>query len=164
MKQIAAKLAQAIGLVLAVIVLNFFLIQIAPGDVVDALAGGPGGVGEADAETNERLREEYGLDKPVLTQLGIYIGNVAQGDLGESFVFNQPVTELIRERLWATILLAFSALGFAIVIGTTVGTIAARRPESPFSHGITVFALVGFAMPAFWTGILSDQVMCKRHA
>ena len=99
MRQVAAKIAQAIMLILAVIILNFFLIQIAPGDVVDALAGGPDGAGEASAEVNERLRETYGLDKPVLVQLGIYIGNVARGDLGESFIFNRPVTELIGARI-----------------------------------------------------------------
>jgi len=153
-RQVAAKIAQAIMLILAVIILNFFLIQIAPGDVVDALAGGPDGAGEASAEVNERLRETYGLDKPVLVQLGIYIGNVARGDLGESFIFNRPVTELIGARIWPTILLAFTALAFAILLGTFIGTVAARKPESPFSAGITVFALIGFAMPAFWTGIL----------
>ncbi len=154
MRQVAAKIAQAIMLILAVIILNFFLIQIAPGDVVDALAGGPDGAGEASAEVNERLRETYGLDKPVLVQLGIYIGNVARGDLGESFIFNRPVTELIGARIWPTILLAFTALAFAILLGTFIGTVAARKPESPFSAGISVFALIGFAMPAFWTGIL----------
>lgn len=151
MKAIAARILQALALILAVIVLNFALIHIAPGDVVDTLANQAGG---ADAEEIAELREEFGLDKPFIQQLGIYVGNVVRGDLGDSFFFNQPVTTLILDRIWPTLLLSFTALGFAIVLGVTIGTIAARRPESAFSHGITVFALVGFAMPAFWTGIL----------
>ena len=152
MRQIAAKIAQSLALVLAVVILNFLLVEIAPGDAIDALSGGESG--ENSAEVTERLREQYGLDKPFLTRLTTYVGNVLQGDLGESIAFQKPVTELLGPRLWPTILLAFSALAFAIILGTFIGTIAARRPESPFSHSITVFALVGFAMPAFWTGIL----------
>ncbi|MGI9597005.1 MAG: ABC transporter permease [Acidimicrobiales bacterium] len=151
MKQIAVRIIQAFGLILAVIVLNFLLVHLAPGDAVDALAGS----GENSAETTERLREQYGLDEPITTQLFTYVGNVLQGDLGVSIANNnQPVTELIAERLWPTVLLSITALAFAIVVGTIVGTLAARNPDSPFSHGTTVFALIGFAMPAFWTGYL----------
>jgi peptide/nickel transport system permease protein len=151
MKQIAARIVQAFGLVLAVIILNFLLVHLAPGDAVDALAG----QGENSAETTAQLREQYGLDKPVTTQLATYIGNVLQGDLGVSIANNnQPVTELIGERIWPTILLSITALAFAIILGVFVGTLAARKPESGFSHGTTIFALVGFAMPAFWTGYL----------
>lgn len=152
MKQIAARILQSFGLILAVIVLNFMLVQLAPGDAVDSLAGS---AGEMSPETTQRLREQYGLDKPVTTQLITYVGNVLQGDLGVSIANNnRPVTEMIGERLWPTVLLSITALTFAVVLGVTVGTFAARRPESAFSHGTTVFALIGFAMPAFWTGYL----------
>ncbi len=159
MKQIAARIIQAFLLILAVIVLNFLLVHLAPGDAVDALAAGS----ENSAETTERLREQYGLDEPVTTQLFTYIGNVLQGDLGVSIANNdRPVTELIGERIWPTVLLSLSALGFAIILGTIVGTFAARHPESSFSHATTVFALVGFAMPAFWTGYLLLIVFSVR--
>ena len=151
MKQIAARIIQSFGLILAVILLNFFLVHLAPGDAIDALAGR---AGEMSPETTERLRAQYGLDEPVTTQLATYVGNVLQGDLGVSITKERPVTDLIRERLWPTVLLSISALSFAIVLGTIVGTLAARKPESGFSHGTTVFALIGFAMPAFWTGYL----------
>ncbi len=152
MKQIAVRILQAFGLILAVIVLNFMLVHLAPGDAVDALAGT---AGEMSPETTERLRAQYGLDEPVATQLVTYIGNVLQGDLGVSIGNNnRPVTEMIGERLWPTVLLSITALSFAILVGTFVGTLAARKPESGFSHATTVFALVGFAMPAFWTGYL----------
>jgi len=151
MKAIAARVAQAVGLILAVVVLNFLLIQIAPGDAATAIAGDQTA---SDPEVIAELREQYGLDKPVVVQLGIYIGNVAQGDLGTSIWFNEPVSDLLLARVWPTVLLSASALAFAVVLGVTIGTIAARRPESLLSHGITVLALVGFAMPVFWTGLL----------
>ncbi len=151
MKAIAARVAQSLLLILAVIVLNFFLIQIAPGDAATAIAGDQSA---SDPETLEQLREQYGLDKPLVVQLGTYIGNVLQGDLGESIWFNEPVTSLLLERIWPTVLLSIAALSFAVFFGVAIGTIAARRPESVVSHSITVLALVGFAMPAFWTGLL----------
>ena len=83
-----------------------------------------------------------------------YIGRVATGDLGESYFFNQSVTSLISQRLWPTVLLVGTALAFAVAAGTMVGIATARRPDSPFSHGATVLALVGFSMPVFWTGIM----------
>lgn len=159
MKQIAVRILQSLGLILAVIVLNFLLVHLAPGDAIDALSAGS----ENSAEVTERLREQYGLDEPVTTQLLTYVGNVVQGDLGVSIANNnQPVTELIAERIWPTVLLSLSALAFAILLGTFVGTLAARRPESGFSHGTTIFALVGFSMPVFWTGILLLIVFSVR--
>ncbi len=151
MKAIAARIAQSIGLILAVIVLNFFLIQIAPGDAATAIAGDQSA---SDPEVLEEIREQYGLDRPVLVQLGIYIGNVARGDLGDSIWFNEPVTSLLADRIGPTLLLSAAALGFAFIVGVAVGTAAARRPESLLSHAVTVLALIGFAMPAFWTGLL----------
>jgi len=160
MKQIAVRILQAFGLVLAVIVLNFLLVHLAPGDAVDSLAGTSG---EMSPETTQRLREQYGLDKPVTTQLATYVGNVLQGDLGVSIANNnRPVTEMIAERLWPTVLLSITALAFAVILGVTVGTLAARRPESGFSHSTTVFALIGFSMPVFWTGYLLLTLFSKN--
>lgn len=151
MKAVAARIAQSLGLILAVIVLNFFLIQIAPGDAATAIAGDQSA---SDPEVIEKIREQYGLDRPVIVQLGIYIGNVLQGDLGDSIWFNEPVTSLLADRIGPTLLLSAAALGFAVVVGVTIGTIAARRPDSIISHAVTVLALIGFAMPAFWTGLV----------
>ena len=152
MKAIAIRLAEALALILAVIVFNFTLVYLAPGDVVDALSGG--GLGDASQETNEKLRAEYGLDRPFLAQLSTYVGNVLRGDFGYSPLGNRPVMEMIAPRIGPTLLLAFSALAFAVTLGVAIGTAAARRPESWWSGALTVLALVGFAMPVFWTGIL----------
>ena len=151
MKQIAARIAWSVGLILAVIVMCFSLVHLAPGDAALVIAGDSGA---GDPELIEQIREDLGLDDPYLIQLSRYVGDVASGDLGTSYRFNEPVTSLIGDRIWPTILLVTTALLFAIVIGVLVGVFTARRPESPVSHGVTVFSLVGYSMPVFWTGYL----------
>jgi len=91
-KQAAVRIAYAVALLLAVVVLNFVLIHIAPGDIADTIAGDMGGATE---EVMAKIRSDYGLDKPFFVQLGLYIGNVVQLDFGYSFFFNTPVTGLI---------------------------------------------------------------------
>ena len=151
LRSIAARIAQALGLILAVMCLNFLLIHITPGDPATVIVGESGA---GDPELLEEIRAQYGLDRPVVVQLLSYVGKVATGDLGDSYFFNQSVTSLILQRLWPTVLLVGTALAFAVAAGTMVGVATARRPESPLSHGATVLALVGFSMPVFWTGIM----------
>ena len=146
-----ARIAQSLGLILAVIVLNFSLIQLTPGDPAVVIAGESGA---GDPALLAEIRADYGLDEPFVNQLGSYVGRVVQGDLGESFFFNRSVVSLILDRLWPTILLVGAALLMAIVFGVLVGVFTARRPENPVSHLATVMALVGFSMPVFWTGLL----------
>ena len=151
MKQIAVRIAWSFGLILAVIVMCFSLVHLAPGDAALVIAGDSGA---GDPELIEEIREDLGLDDSYLIQLSRYVGDVASGDLGTSYRFNESVTSLIGDRIWPTILLVTTALVFAIVIGVLVGVFTARRPESPVSHGVTVFSLVGYSMPVFWTGYL----------
>ncbi|MCY3948588.1 MAG: ABC transporter permease [Acidimicrobiaceae bacterium] len=151
LRHIAAKVGQALGLILAVICLNFLLIHLTPGDPATVIVGESGA---GDPELLEAIRAEYGLDRHVVVQLASYIGQVATGDLGDSYFFNQSVASLIAGRLWPTVLLVGTALAFAVAVGTLVGIATARRPESPISHGATVLSLVGFSMPVFWTGIM----------
>ena len=147
-----------LALLLAVLILNFTLIHIAPGDVADTIAGDMGG---ADAEVMAQIRRDYGLDLPFHEQLFAYVGKLARGDLGYSFFFNQPVTELLLERVPATLLLVLSAQVLAIMLGTVLGVIAARRPNGMLSHGVTIFALLGFSAPVFWTGIMLIILFCS---
>ncbi len=151
LRSITARIAQALGLILAVMCLNFLLIHITPGDPATVIVGESGA---GDPELLAEIRAQYGLDRPVIVQLVSYIGRVATGDLGDSYFFNQSVTSLIIQRMWPTVLLVGTALAFAVIAGTLVGVATARRPESPLSHGATVLALVGFSMPVFWTGIM----------
>ena len=151
LKQMAIRLGYALALLLAVVVLNFTLIHIAPGDIADTIAGDMGGATE---EVMAQIRADYGLDKPFLVQLGIYLGNVVRLDFGYSFFFNTPVTSLIAERLPATLLLVFTAQILALVIGVVLGVISARRPDGLLSHFVTLLALFGYSAPVFWTGIM----------
>ena len=136
---------------LCVVVLNFLLIRLAPGDPAVVIAGEMGGATE---EMLEQIREDYGLNKPILTQLAIYIGNVATGNLGESFFFNKPVAELISQRIGPTILLVIVAQLLSIFLGVFLGVLAARKPNGLMSAFVSVFATIGYAVPVFWTGIM----------
>jgi len=151
LRQIAVRAGYALALLLAVVILNFTLIHIAPGDIADTIAGDMGGATE---EVMAQIRADYGLDKPFPVQLGIYLGNVVRLDFGYSFFFNTPVTSLIAERLPATLLLVFTAQIFALVIGVVLGVISARRPHGLLSHFVTLLALFGYSAPVFWTGIM----------
>ena len=118
-------------------------------------------MGGADAEVMEEIRARFGLDKPFHHQLGLYLARLAQGDLGYSYFFQAPVTELVLERLAATLLLVVSAQVLAIVIGTVLGVVAARRPNGATSHAVTLLALFGYSAPVFWTGIMLIILFCS---
>ena len=145
------RIAYGLLLMAGVVVLNFLLIRLAPGDAASVIAGEMGGASE---EMLAQIRAQYGLDKPVLTQLGIYLWNFAQLDMGQSYFFNRPVTELILARVGPTILLVFTALLISVVVGVTLGVIASRKPDGVVSGVVSVVAVVGYAVPVFWTGIM----------
>jgi peptide/nickel transport system permease protein len=148
---IAQRVFYAAALLLAVIVFNFILLSLVPGDIADTIAGESGGGSE---EVMAEIRRTYGLDRPFYIQLGTYVAKVARGDLGMSYYFNQPVTGLILERVGPTLLLVVTALVLAVFIGTLFGVIASKKPNGLFSHFVTVLALVGFSAPVFWTASL----------
>lgn len=145
-------------LLFAVLILNFLLLHLAPGDIADTIAGDMGG---ADAEVIEEIRARFGLDKPFHHQLGLYLVRLAQADLGYSYFFQTPVTTLILERLPATLLLVVSAQVLAIAIGTVLGVVAAQRPNGATSHAVTLLALFGYSAPVFWTGIMLIILFCS---
>jgi peptide/nickel transport system permease protein len=145
------RIGYGLLLMLGVVILNFFLIRLAPGDPAVVIAGEMGGATE---EMLESIREEYGLNKPIFTQLWIYVSGIATGNLGESFFFNQPVSKLIGLRIWPTILLVITAQILSISIGVFMGVIAARKPNGILSGIVSIFATIGYAVPVFWTGIM----------
>ena len=145
------RVLAAILMLLAVIVLNFLLIQAAPGDAVDVFVGESGG---ADEEVIALMRDSYGLDEPIFTQLVTYVERMAVGNLGHSFHYNQPVLPLIAERIPATVLLSLVALLLAVLLGTYLGVLSALRPNASTSHFVTIVSLIGFATPAFWFGMM----------
>lgn len=142
------RLVNAVPLVLGVIVINFLLIASAPGDPVTAL------IGEypAPPEYVERVRAQYGLDRPLLERLGRYIASVLRGDLGFSFANRLPVLTLVLERLGRTLVLMLSTVIFGTVVGVVLGVVAARRPHSAADATATGVALLGYSVPEFWLG------------
>jgi peptide/nickel transport system permease protein len=151
LQSFAIRAGYAVILLIAVLVLNFSMMHLAPGDVADTISQSMGG---ADQELLDQIRADYGLDKPFVVQIGRYIGGVLQFDLGFSFFYNQPVTDLILQRLPATLLLVVTAQLLALFIGVIMGVISARKPNGILSHFVTFLALFGYAAPVFWTGIL----------
>lgn len=151
LRYLARRLAYAAILLLAVVTLNFLLIHISPGDPVETIAGSMGGISE---DLRAQLRVQYGLDKPFLTQLGIYLSQVLRGDLGYSYFFNVSVAQLIWDRVPATLLLVVTSVTAAFLVGTLLGTLAARKPNGVLSQGITLLSVVGYSAPVFWTGII----------
>ena len=148
---IVQRLVLGFVLLIAVIVLNFLLLQAAPGDVVDSMLAEAGG---GDPKLAAQLRESYGLDQPVHIQLVKYLGRVLSGDLGHSFYYDDSVTTLILGALPTTLLLTISALIVAVVVGTLFGVYSALNPRGFFSHFVTVFSLFGYATPVFWLGMI----------
>jgi peptide/nickel transport system permease protein len=131
-----------------VIVINFVLIRAAPGDPTYYI------VGEADVSRAfiDRLRADMGLDQPTHVQLWLYFLKVASGDLGYSLVSSASVLSLILDRLPATLLLMGTQYVFSALFGFGLGLIAARKPNSLLDISVTVFSLIGYAMPLFWLG------------
>lgn len=145
------KIVYSLLLLLAVITLNFVLIQLAPGDIVQTLAGEMGGM---SPELMEELRKSFNLDKSILEQLLTYIGKIVQGDLGYSYFYNQPVVDLIFDRVGPTILLVFSSLFISVILGTFLGVYTSRNSQGIVSNVITFVTLAGWSMPVFWLGIM----------
>lgn len=151
------RLAQALPTVVGIVVVTFFLIHLAPGDPIVALAGESG-----DEEYYRFMRTKFGLDRPLPEQFVTYAGKVLNGDLGESFVHGRPVAQVIVERLPATLLLMGSALVLSSASGVVLGALAARRPFGAFDLGITAGSLVAYATPVFWLAQLALLTLAFR--
>ena len=148
---IVRRLIQFIPVVLAIATLNFLLLQMAPGDAADIVAGQ---AGHATPESVAQLRREFGLDRPLHEQYAIYVAKLATLDLGYSFIYQQPVTNLIVERLMATLLLMVLALMLAVGLGVLLGIVAARSRGTVVDNVVSVMALIIYAMPVFWLGLM----------
>ncbi|MEQ9811324.1 MAG: ABC transporter permease [Azospirillaceae bacterium] len=102
----------------------------------------------------EQTIQAFGLDRPVWEQYWKFLTGALSGDLGNSFLFNQPALDLILNRLPATLELAFTALFIALVLGIPLGIIAGLDPKSPLARGIMGFSILGFSLPTFWIGLI----------
>ncbi len=150
------RLIQAAGVVLAMSLLVFIGVY-AIGDPVEILISP-----EADQLERERAIQALGLDLPLWQQYWVFLSKALQGDLGRSFVFNEPALQLILQRMPATLELALGATFMALLIGLPLGLYAGLRPESPVSKGIMATSILGFSLPTFWVGLMLIMVFAVQ--
>jgi len=155
---ILRRALQAVPLLVGVVVINFLIIHLAPGDPVLVIAGEYGTTPEYLAA----MRAKMGLDKPLSVQLLIYLKTTFMGDLGHSFVWNQSVLRIILEFVPATFLLMGSSLVLSVLIGVPLGVWASRKPYSLMDNTITTVSLAGYSIPVFWLGIMSILLFSVR--
>ncbi len=148
---ILRRILQAIPILLAIMIINFLLLKLAPGDAADVLAGE---AGSATPEYMAELRERFGLDQPVAVQLVKYLGRVAVLDFGFSFRHEMPVTELVLDRLGPTLILMVTTITIAVGVGSLLGVLAAVGLNTWRDSFISVLALVSYATPLFWVGLM----------
>lgn len=145
--------------VVAIVVLNFLLLHLAPGDAAQVLAGE---AASASPEYMADLRQRFGLDRPLSLQLLLYVKNVLLLDLGFSFRHNMPVLALILTRLWPTLLLMGVTLVLAVVVGIALGLVAATRPTGWRDTLVSLLALTAYATPLFWVGLMAIVVFSLK--
>ena len=150
-KPVLSRLLRSIAIVVAIAALNFVIVHLAPGDVADVMAGESGA---ASPEYVADLKQRFGLDQPLIVQFFVYMGRMAHLDLGYSFRFGRPVASLIFERLPATLILAIPTLILAFIMGSVLGVVASRRVGTWRDAIISVGALVFYATPLFWIGLM----------
>ena len=151
LRYILRRLFQAIPVLLGIAIVNFLLLQLAPGDAADVLAGESG---SATPEYMEMLRKNFGLDKSIPEQLLIYIKNLFLFDLGFSFRHNMEVLEIILDRLGATLLLMTTTLVLSVGFGILLGLFAAMRVNHWQDSLISILAIISYATPLFWVGLM----------
>lgn len=146
---ILRRIGQLIPVILGIILLTFILMYVVPGDPVLSMVGE-----RYDEETLERLREQFHLNDPLWKQFGHYLWGLLHGDLGVSFITQQPVAEMIMQRFPATMLLAVGAMVVSILLGISIGVISSLKPHSWLDRSTMFVALIGISAPVFWVGLL----------
>jgi peptide/nickel transport system permease protein len=156
---LARRIGKALFVVLGVVIVNFILIHLAPGDPASVMAGE---AGAGDAQFLEQLRHQFGLDQPLYMQLWLYLKGVLTLNLGFSYRNNLPVSQLILERLPATILLSSCAFLFSVMLGVILGVMAASRRGRVTDSVIMSGALLFYATPLFWVSLMAVLVFSIR--
>ena len=148
-RYIIRRIILLIPVLLAVSFLVYFVVDLAEGDVVDATAGP-----EVTAEEREQMREELGLNDPLIIRYTRYMWNLLHGDMGQSYATGNDVFEVYMQRLPATLLLAVTSMIIAIAIAVPLGIIAAVKQNSIWDSGSMLLGLLGISIPAFWLGLI----------
>ena len=137
---------------LGVLLIGFLLLQVVPTDPAVVVAGPTATKAEIDS-----IRQELGLNEPLWIQFGRYLGRVLQLDLGRSMISNRPVVDEIALTLWPTVELMLACLLWAVPLGITLGTLAARRRGTLIDRAIMALSVMGVSVPVFWVGLLLIQ-------
>jgi peptide/nickel transport system permease protein len=148
LRYISRRFLQAIPLLIGIILVNFVIVHLAPGDPIQVLMGDAA----VSPEYEAKLRHLFGLDKPIYVQLLLYFKALVRGDLGYSFFYREPVLDIISARMLATLYLMVNALIFASIVGVISGVISAMKPYSLYDNFITLFSIISYSLPVFWLG------------
>ncbi len=152
LRYLAKRLLLMIPLLIGITLISFAVVHLAPGEPTDMQTQlNP----QAGVEVQQRLRAQYGLDRPLHVQYFDWLGRLARLDFGESFGLDRrPVLDKIAERLPVTILINLLSIGLILIVAVPIGILSAVRQNSPFDHGTTVLVFIGFATPSFWLALL----------
>jgi ABC-type dipeptide/oligopeptide/nickel transport system permease component len=146
---IGRRLLATVPTLLGVLVVAFFLLNVAPGDPVAAMVGE-----RADAATIARLRADLHLDDPLPAQFGRYLWDAVRGDFGRSYITQRPIARDLRERFPKTVQLALAAMAFAAVGGIALGVVSAIRPGGAVDRAAMLLSYIGVSFPVYWVGLL----------
>lgn len=146
---IRRRIIGAVPVLIGMSFLVFLLMQLAPGDPVTLLLGE-----DAEPHEIEEVTREWGLDQPIIVQYWQFVSQAVQGNFGESMRYGEPVTQLVAERLPATVELALASLLVAIIIALPIGVYSAIKHNSMWDHSGMTVALIGISLPNFWLGIM----------
>jgi peptide/nickel transport system permease protein len=148
-RYIARRLVMTIPVLLGISVIVFFVMALIPGDPALAILGS-----YATPENLAKLRADLGLDKPLVEQYVIWLGNMLQGDFGRSYSLNRPVLDEVLERLGPTLLLAGTSLILCTIFGLITGIISAVKQYGWQDKVLTLLVLIGISTPSFWLGLI----------
>jgi peptide/nickel transport system permease protein len=146
---IVRRILASLPVLVGILFVTFAMARLIPGDPCRAMLGEKA----TDAVCNDFIHR-HGLDRPIPVQFGVYLNEIAHGDLGTSLKYGKPVTALIMERLPTTLELSIAAMFFSIFVGIPLGIISAVRHNSAVDVGTMVFANIGVSMPVFWLGLM----------
>jgi len=153
LRYLAARLALVPVMLWLIASLVFLLLRVAPGDPIDALLGT-----RAPAAARAALRAQLGLDQPLWSQYGHFLGQLLHGDLGQSLTNQEPVTAVIRQSLPASLELGIVALVLAAVVGLAVGLSGVARPEGKLDLAGRLYGIGTYALPPFWAARVGQRV------
>ena len=153
LRYIITRVLLTIPMLLILLTLVFVVLRVMPGDPVSALIGG-----HAPERVIQEQKEKLGLNRPLIVQYFDYLGELIRLDLGTSMVYNQPVTQPIKEKLPATLELTIFGMLFTLLIGVPLGAYAASKRRTGRDFGIRLYGIVFYCIPVFWMGLMLQLI------